>query len=142
MSIDPLTAGLNVIDSLIDRVWTDPDTASKEKIRLAELAATGNSEKLNKEVELLVGQLEINKQEAASSNWFVAGWRPFVGWVCGFGLAYVSILEPIMRFIASMAGYDGGFPVIDTYITMQVLLGMIGLGVMRTREKEKGVNRK
>ena len=54
-------------------------------------------------------------------------------------LAYAAILEPMLRFVASLCGYEGAFPVIDTTITMQVLMGMLGLGGMRSFEKAKGV---
>jgi hypothetical protein len=85
-------------------------------------------------------QTDINLAEASHVNVFVAGWRPAVGWVCGFALAYVSILEPIGRFIATVLfKYTGAFPVIDTNITMQVLIGLLGLGGMRTFEKTKDV---
>ena len=142
MAFDPISAGLELANSLVERIWKDPETQSKEKLRLAELAQSGDLEKFNAEVKLLVGQMEINKQEAASGNLFVAGWRPFVGWVCGFALLYAAILEPFMRFIAKLNDYTGSFPVIDTNITMQILMGMLGLGMMRTREKEKGVDTK
>ena len=68
----------------------------------------------------------------------MAGWRPFIGWICGCGLAYVAIVEPLARFAATMYGYKGTFPIIDTSLTMQVLLGMLGLAGMRTYEKSKG----
>ena len=87
-----------------------------------------------------LAQIEVNKEEAKSSDLFVAGWRPFVGWICGFGLAYASILEPAARFTAKvMFDYVGFFPEIDTTITMQVLFGMLGMAGMRTWEKGKGV---
>ena len=92
---------------------------------------------------ILVGQIDINKIEAAHPSIFVSGWRPFVGWSCGFALCYVSILEPIGRFIAVVGfGYAGEFPQIDTVITMQVLLGLLGIGGMRTFDKLKGVDTK
>jgi hypothetical protein len=79
-------------------------------------------------------------EEAKSANWFVAGWRPFIGWTCGCGLAYVSIIEPLARFAAQVwFHYTGAFPVIDTTITMQVLLGMLGLAAARTVEKVRNV---
>ena len=139
MSFDPLSAALNIGNSLIERIWPDPEMQSKEKLKLAELAQNGDLAGLNAKVQLLTGQIEVNKIEAASDNWFVAGWRPFVGWICGLGLGYATIIEPFARFVANMAGYTGSFPVIDTTLTMQVLLGMLGLAGMRTREKEKGV---
>lgn len=92
-------------------------------------------------IKLQLAQIAVNAEEAKSSSFFVAGWRPFIGWTCGVALAYVSLLEPIARFVATMAGHKGEFPVIDTTITMQVLLGLLGLGALRTVEKRDGVAR-
>ena len=141
MSLDPITAALDVGKILIEKIWPDVTKQAQEIRLLQELAQKGDLAELNAQVKLLTGQLDINKVEAASKNLFVSGWRPFVGWVCGLGLAYASIIEPVMRFIAKLNDYTSTFPVIDASITMQVLLGMLGLGVMRTREKEKGVHR-
>lgn len=86
-----------------------------------------------------LAQIEVNREEARSSSTFVAGWRPFVGWTCGAGLAYVAIVEPVARFTATMYGYHGAFPPIDTTLTMQVLLGILGLGGLRSFDKKNGV---
>ncbi|MCR4297519.1 MAG: holin family protein [Gallionella sp.] len=89
-------------------------------------------------IKIDLAQIAVNQEEAKSLNVFVAGWRPFVGWVCGAGLAYVALVEPLARFIAQVAfGYAGAFPAIDTSLTMQVLIGMLGLGAMRSVEKVK-----
>jgi len=141
MSLDPISALFDVGMSVIKRVWPDPAMQAEEERKLLELKQRGDLAELNAHVQSLTGQLEINKIEAAHKSIFVAGWRPFIGWVCGFSLAYVAILEPLMRFIASLNGYTGEFPVIDTNLTMQVLLGMLGLVAARTREKEKGVHK-
>ena len=141
MSINPLDALFELGKSAIDKIWPDPIKQAEELRKLEEMKQKGDLAELSAQVQLLTSQTDINKIEAASSSLFVSGWRPFVGWVCGFGLAYASIIEPLMRFIAKLCSYSGTFPVIDTSITMQVLLGMLGLGMMRTREKEKGVNK-
>ena len=141
MSFDPLSAALDVGKTLIEKIWPDPVKQSEELRKLEELHQKGDLAELNARIKLITGQLEINKIEASHKSIFVAGWRPFVGWVCGFGLAYVSIIEPIMRFIAKISGYTGEFPVIDTTLTMQVLIGMLGLTVARTHEKRKGVHK-
>jgi hypothetical protein len=141
MSLDPLTAALDVGKSLIEKIWPDPVKQSEEIRKLAELHQKGDLAVLNAEVQLLLGQINVNKAEANHKSIFVAGWRPFVGWVCGFGLLYASVIEPLMRFIATANDYTGTFPVLDTTITMQVLLGMLGLGLMRTKEKEKGTHK-
>ena len=104
---------------------------------------TGELAVLTAETELAKGQLEVNKIEAGSVNIFVSGWRPFVGWTCGLGLVYASFIEPLMRFIAQVGfKYEGQFPIINTDITTTILLGMLGLGAMRTTEKVKGIKSK
>lgn len=91
------------------------------------------------ELGLIQGQLEINRIEAASESVFVAGWRPFCGWVGGIGLAYAAIIEPLLRFGAQVVfGYLGSFPTIDTMLTLQILMGMLGLAGMRSFDKQAG----
>ena len=141
MSFDPLSAALDVGKSLIEKIWPDPVKQSQEIRKLKELHQKGDLAALNAEVQLLLGQINVNATEASHKSIFVAGWRPFVGWVCGFGLLYASVIEPLMRFIATVNDYTGTFPILDTTITMQVLLGMLGLGLMRTKEKEKGTHK-
>ena len=141
MSFDPLSVALDVGKSLIEKIWPDPVKQSQEIRKLQELHQKGDLAVLNAEVQLLLGQINVNATEASHKSIFVAGWRPFVGWVCGFGLLYASVIEPLMRFIATVNDYTGTFPVLDTTITMQVLLGMLGLGLMRTKEKEKGTHK-
>lgn len=137
---DPVIGTLLAVGkTVIDRLFPDENARAEQMIRLEEIAQRGDLAELQAEVDLHKGQLEINMKGAQHKSIFVAGWRPFVGWVCGVGLAYVAFIEPLMRFIASMTGYQGEFPEIDTTITMQVLLGMLGLGAMRSRDKEKGV---
>lgn len=125
-----------VIGQLLDKVLPDTEAANKAKAELLSMQAKG-------EIDALLAQLEVNKEEAKSASVFVSGWRPFVGWVCGFGLGYVALFEPLARFVATVFfHYSGAFPVIDTSLTMQVLLGMLGLGGLRTFEKSKGVANK
>lgn len=95
---------------------------------------------MSNEIQVNLAQAEINKIEAANPNWFVSGWRPFIGWACGFALCYASIVDPVARFVAKVRfEYTGQFPIVDTQLTMQVLLGMLGLAAARTVEKIKGV---
>lgn len=133
MSLDPLTAVLDISGKVIDRLWPDPVQAANARLELFKLQTSG-------ELQLIAGQLEVNKEEAKNTSTFVSGWRPFVGWIGGMGLAYVALVEPISRFVATVLyNYTGAFPVIDTTITFQILLGMLGLGGMRTFEKYSGV---
>ena len=84
--------------------------------------------------ELAKGQLEVNKTEAAHKSLFVAGWRPAIGWICGLALLYSTILAPILGIWFSV-------PPVDSSLLTSVLMGMLGLGAMRTVEKSKGVQR-
>lgn len=130
--MDPITALLSIGNTIITRLFPDPAQAAQAQLALLKMQQDG-------ELAAISGQMEINKIEASSSSVFVAGWRPFAGWTCGIGLAYVSIIEPIARLIATLCGYEGAFPAIDTTLTMQVLLGMLGMGGLRTLDKIKGV---
>ena len=133
MALDPFTAGFDLIKTGLDKFFPDADTELKGK--LAEAAS-----QINNDYQLQLAQLDINKAEASSSSLFVSGWRPAIGWICGFSLCYAAILEPIARFTASVIfAYVGTFPIIDTEITLQILMGLLGLAGMRTFEKHKGV---
>jgi hypothetical protein len=86
-----------------------------------------------------LAQLGINKTEAAHRSMFVAGWRPFIGWTCGVALAYSYVLQPIMVFALAQSGYLMELPRMDLTELMPVLMGILGLGSMRSWEKVKGV---
>lgn len=123
------------VGKIIDRII--PDKAAAEKAK-AEFAATAQSQ----EFQLALQQILVNTEEAKSGNWFVSGWRPACGWIGAFGLGYAAIIEPMIRFAASVGfGYAGEFPVLDTSITMQILFGILGLGAYRAFEKSRGVAR-
>ena len=88
-----------------------------------------------------LAQLGINKVEAAHRSMFVAGWRPFIGWTCGVALMYTYVLQPILVFGLAQAGYLVELPKMDLGELMPVLMGMLGLGGLRSWEKVKGVAR-
>jgi hypothetical protein len=128
-------AASSMIDGIVSRIWPDKTQIDNNKLERfkTELAT---------ELAVAQAQNDINLQEAKHASIFVSGWRPFVGWGCGVGLLYISIIEPIAKFIALVGfGYAGEFPVVDTDITLQVLLGMLGLAGMRSFEKSKHVSR-
>jgi hypothetical protein len=86
-----------------------------------------------------IAQLGINKQEAVHRSVFVAGWRPFIGWTCGVALAYTYVIQPILIFGLGQAGYLVSLPTMDIGEMMPVLMGILGLGGLRTFEKYKGM---
>jgi hypothetical protein len=88
-----------------------------------------------------LAQLDINKTEAASRSVFVAGWRPFIGWTCGAAMAYSYVLQPIISFGLAQANYLIALPSVELAEMMPVLMGMLGLGGLRSYEKVKGVSK-
>ena len=123
---------------IINRIFPDPAQAAAAQLELLKMQQNGDLAQLAADTDLAKLQIQTNIAEAAG-NWFTAGWRPCIGWVCGAGLAYAALIEPFARFIAKVwFGYTGEFPVIDTTLTMQILMGMLGLGAMRSVEKVKG----
>ena len=88
-----------------------------------------------------LAQIQLNKQEAAHKNIFVAGWRPFVGWICGVALAYHFILSPIIETILIVSGLKIDLPSFEFSQLSSILMGMLGLGGLRTYKKMKGVSR-
>ena len=132
-------AFLPLISKVVDLVIPDPNKAAEAKLKAAEMAQKGELAVLDAELRLAMGQLEINKEEAKNPSLWVSGWRPFVGWVGASGLAYAAILEPLARFVATLSGYTGAFPLLDTTITMQILFAILGVGGLRSFDKVKGV---
>jgi len=132
MALDPLTALLDVGSKVIDRVWPDPEKAAAAKLELFKLQQSG-------ELAMIAGQMEINKVEAANPSVFVSGWRPAIGWICGAGFGVQFVIGPLAEWGSALYGHPVKFPQMDTGTMMPLLLGMLGLGGMRTAEKIQGV---
>jgi len=125
---------LPVVGDVLDRFF--PNKEEKEK------AAREIEAKLAEHLAKIdIAQLEVNKQEAAHRSMFVAGWRPFVGWTCGLALFYTYVAQPIAIFVMAQTGDLVQLPHLDLSTMMPVLLGMLGLGGLRTYEKFKGVTK-
>jgi hypothetical protein len=88
-----------------------------------------------------LGQMEVNRQEAAHASMFVAGWRPFIGWCCGLALAYQFIAAPIAIWIGFVVGHPVPKPPTLDDNLWQLMFGMLGMGALRSFEKLKGVAR-
>ena len=128
MSYDPVTALFEVGSKVLDRILPDPAQQAAAKLELMKLQQNG-------ELAQITGQMEINKVEAASSSIFVSGWRPSIGWVCGAGFAVQFVIGPLAEWGSTLAGHPVKFPQMDTGTMMPLLLGMLGLGGLRTAEK-------
>src|SRR3972149_5295208 len=111
-----------------------------DMVRLKELDNQFKLEMARIGIQIDLAQIGVNLEEAKSTNWFVAGGRPAVMWICAGGLLYQAMLEPIARFTATVLfHYDGIFPTLDTALLTTILLGLLGLGAMRTVEKIRDV---
>lgn len=121
--------------SLIERLFPSEATRQEALLKLKELDQAGE-----------LAQISVNTQEAKHESLFVAGWRPFIGWVCGGAFAYVYVFQPFLVFVAWVVAKAGGgelpineLPAISLSELMPVLLGLLGLGWMRSTEKVAGV---
>jgi hypothetical protein len=125
---------------LIERFFPDPASADAAKLELLKMQQAGELAQLGADTELAKGQLEVNKAEASSGNTFASSWRPFIGWTCGAAFAYKFVLAPFAVLILTATGNPIQLPVLDFTEMSTILLGMLGLGGMRTLEKVKGVS--
>lgn len=130
-----LQALIGPVSSLLDKFIEDKDAKNAMAHEIATMA-----EKAAHEAAL--AQVKVNAAEAGHRSVFVAGWRPFVGWVCAVALAYHFVLHPIILFVVGFAGLTiPVLPEFDMDSLMTVLLGMLGLGGLRTYEKSKGITK-
>jgi len=135
MSLDPITAGIDLVSTFVGKFVKDKDLAAK-------LLHEANSQEMASEIQARLGQMEVNKIEAASKSLFVSGWRPAVGWICVLSLGYQFFLSPFIRFIAIVVmDNPPTFPVLDSSQLTPILIGMLGLGGLRTYEKVNKVSR-
>ena len=122
------------VTGLLDKFIEDKDVKNKLAHDLSTMAERHAQD-------LAKGQLEVNKTEAAHKSLFVAGWRPAVGWTCCLGMASNFLVIPMANFALALTGSAIVVPLLDTGEMMPVLMGMLGLGAMRTYEKKQGVQR-
>jgi hypothetical protein len=116
--VDAATGIANIVDKFVET----PDERKAADLLLAKMA--------QKPAEL---QVELNKIEAGHRTIFVAGWRPFIGWICGLGLAYAFLIHPTVDL-----WYDGEMPALPTDIMLELVIAMLGLAGLRSAEKVMG----
>jgi len=133
-----LTALIPILGSLLDKFIPDPDAAADAKLKMLDMVQKGELAQLDADLKLATGQQDVNKVEAANASLFVAGWRPFIGWVCGAAFAFKFIGGPLAVVVMSMTGHPITLPEFDFTEMSTVLLGMLGLGSLRSIEKIKG----
>ena len=135
---DVISAALDIGGKLIERLWPDPAQKQAAQLELLKLAQTGELAQLAADTELARGQLAVNQVEAAAPDFFTRGWRPFIGWICGAGLATQFMIGPLATWAGQLMGAEIAFPTLDMGTLLTLLMGMLGLGAMRTAEKIRG----
>ena len=124
-----------ILGNVLNRFFPDKEKAAEAQ-RAIETALLENAAQIN------LAQIEVNKEEAQHRTVFVAGWRPFIGWVCGIALAWHFVGVPVTLFFIAWSGAEvPELPVFDMNSLMTVLTGMLGLGGLRTFEKMKGLTK-
>ena len=130
-----LLGGLTApITDIISEVVVDKDKKREIELQLQEIIDRADA----RYHEELMGQIEVNKEEAKHASIFVAGWRPFIGWTGGVGLAYSFVLAPFIEFVARANGYIQEMPMPDAGALMTLVTAMLGVGAMRSYDKQKG----
>ena len=130
-----LQALIGPVTGILDKFIEDKDAKNAMAHEIATMAEKAAHE-------AAMAQVEVNKAEAQHKSIFVAGWRPFVGWTCGIALAYHFVLAPLILFGVGISGYEiPALPEFDMGSLMTVLMGMLGLGGLRTYEKQKGLTK-
>jgi hypothetical protein len=127
-----------ILGNLLEKLLPDAKAADEAKLRLMEMVQRGELAALAAETDLAKGQVAVNQVEAASERLFVSGWRPAVGWICAAAFGFKYIGGPLLVMIGQVGGFPVTLPQIDAGDLTPILLGMLGLGGLRTLEKVKG----
>jgi hypothetical protein len=138
MAFDPISAALELGSKLVAHFFPNAAEAQAAKLKLFEMAQTGELAKLTADTQLALAQAEINKIEAGSQSLLKSGWRPACGWVCAFGLAVQYVVGPLLAWGSTLAGHPVVLPPMDMAVMMPLLFGMLGLGTLRTVDKARG----
>ena len=139
MDITGIGSILDIGSKIIERVWPDPAQRDAAKLELFKAQQAGVFKEMDAQLDIAKAQIGVNAVEAASPSAFTSSWRPFVGWICGTALAWNYIARPAIEAGLTIAGHPLNLPAADMGELMPLLLGMLGIGVMRTVEKIKGV---
>jgi len=131
---------LPLIGQVVDKLFPDPVQAANAKLEMMKMEQAGEFKDIDASLQRDIQQIALNKIEAGSDNIFKSGWRPFIGWVCGFGFAYAVLVYPMLTWVAVVFDTTPP-PNLDTGVLMSVLLGMLGMGGMRSFEKFKGLTK-
>lgn len=141
--MNPLLIGplIDIGRDLINRIFPDKVAQAEQRaaadLELIKMTQTERMADKANDMELALSQTKINEVEAASEKVFVSGWRPFIGWICGAGFGIQYVVIPLLSFALAVGGHQVELYKVDFSEMMPVLLGILGLGGLRTYEKIK-----
>ena len=136
--MDPITILMGLGSKVIDRLWPDPAERDAAKLELLKMQQSGDLAQLTAETSLMIEQIKVNAAEAQHASVFVSGWRPGMGWVCVAACGWNWIGLPIAKVIAVILGHPIDLASADLTEMLPILMGMLGLGGLRTIEKLQG----
>jgi hypothetical protein len=135
-----MSISIPIIDGIfrvIDKIIPDPQAKAAAQLEALKMQQAGEFKQIETDLQLALGQLEVNKIEAAAPDMFRGGWRPAVGWVCVIGLLYTYLGQPLLAWASGIWSVPAP-PSLDLGDLLILLGGMLGLGGMRTMERLKG----
>ena len=121
---------INPVSKILDKFIVDKDLKVKLEHEIKTEIQRAN-----------LAQIDVNKAEAQHRSIFVAGWRPFIGWICAVAMGYHFVLQPIIVFVLSANGVNYDLPEFDMGSLMTIVMGILGLDGMRSFEKYKGITK-
>jgi len=136
--MDPITILLGIGSKVIDKIWPDPAQRDAAKLELLKMQQSGELAQLSADTNLMIEQIKVNQAEAANPSLFVSGWRPAIGWVCGLACGWNWIGLPVVKLGLEIYGHPINLSPADLTEMLPVLMGMLGLGGLRTIEKLNG----
>lgn len=126
---------ISPVTDIIEEVVVDKDKKNEINYKIQELIDKADE----RYHEQMMGQIEVNKQEAAHASIFVSGWRPAIGWISAVGIGYTFVLAPFIEFVSrAVYEYEGVMPMPDVGQLMALVTAMLGVGAMRSYDKKQG----
>lgn len=142
MSLDPVTALVEAGMMAISRIWPDPVQQAAEVRKLKQLQQDGDIAKMSAHVNLMLAQIEVNKESAKHPSVFVSGARPAAIWVGVFSMSWSGIIHPLLTWVWAFASMEGNPPpLIESTVLGAIVTGLLGIGSMRSYDKTKGTSK-
>lgn len=140
MGFDPISAALDIGGKLIDRLWPDPAQRDAAKLEMLKMQQSGALAELTADTDMAKAQMAINAAEASNKSIFVAGWRPYIGWIGGSVLAFNYVIAPLLSWATALAGKPIPIPTLDFAAMSPIVTTLLGVGAMRSYDKKNGTD--